>query len=78
MNTVSQDAASTHAIIAMSRSMRLDTVAEGVEAVDQAEWLRQAQCTYGQGYLWSRPVPYEQALELLTAVPLPARDRAAR
>jgi diguanylate cyclase (GGDEF)-like protein/PAS domain S-box-containing protein len=61
-----QDAALTQAIIAMSHSMNLDTVAEGVESPEQAEWLARARCTFGQGYLWSRPVPYGQAYELLT------------
>jgi EAL domain-containing protein (putative c-di-GMP-specific phosphodiesterase class I) len=62
-----QDAALTHAIIAMSHSLNLETVAEGVESPEQAQWLARALCTFGQGYLWSRPVPYAQAYELLTA-----------
>ena len=59
------DAALTEAILAMSASMSLLTVAEGVEDDAQAGWLTAARCRYGQGYLWSRPVPLELARELV-------------
>jgi diguanylate cyclase (GGDEF)-like protein/PAS domain S-box-containing protein len=51
-----QDAAVTEAIISMGRSLDLTTIAEGVEYNAQATWLREAGCTIGQGYVWSRPV----------------------
>jgi EAL domain-containing protein (putative c-di-GMP-specific phosphodiesterase class I) len=60
-----QEAALTEAILAMSAAMELATVAEGVEDTDQADWLTAANCRYGQGYLWSRPVPLEDARRLL-------------
>ncbi len=59
------DAALTEAILAMSAAMKLVTVAEGVEHEEQADWLLAAQCRYGQGYFWSRPVPLEDARRLL-------------
>ena len=52
----SADTSLVEAIIAMSHSMRLTTVAEGVEQAEQAAWLQHARCSMGQGYLWSRPV----------------------
>ena len=61
------DTSLVEAIIAMSRSMRLVTVAEGVEQPEQAAWLQLAQCTMGQGFLWSRPVELTAARELLTS-----------
>jgi diguanylate cyclase (GGDEF)-like protein/PAS domain S-box-containing protein len=61
------DAALTEAILAMSTAMDLATVAEGVEEPAQAAWLTSANCRYGQGYLWSRPVPLDEARELLRA-----------
>jgi EAL domain-containing protein (putative c-di-GMP-specific phosphodiesterase class I) len=66
--TSRQDASLARAIIELAQAMDFTTVAEGVEDLTQAEWLAAAACTYGQGYLWSRPVPFEQATRLLEAV----------
>ncbi len=60
-----QGASVTEAIIAMSHTMNLSTVAEGVEVAEQAAWLRQVRCPIGQGYYWSRPVDEEGVHELL-------------
>ncbi len=46
--TNEQDAALTHAILQMSASMNLITVAEGVEHSEQAGWLTQSNCLRGQ------------------------------
>ena len=43
----------------MGRSLNLQTIAEGVEFDAQADWLREAGCTTGQGYVWSRPIDHE-------------------
>ncbi|MGE3297050.1 MAG: EAL domain-containing protein [Porticoccaceae bacterium] len=51
------DAAIVESIIAMARSLKLRTVAEGVETEDQAEFLRGLGCALHQGYLYSRPLP---------------------
>jgi EAL domain-containing protein (putative c-di-GMP-specific phosphodiesterase class I) len=40
-------------------------VAEGVETIEQADRLRGMGCQFGQGYLWSRPVPVEDYVALL-------------
>lgn len=61
-----QGASLAEAIIAMGHSLALTTVAEGVEDQGQAAWLTAAGATYGQGYLWSRPVPLVQAAALLS------------
>ena len=62
-----EGASVTEAIIAMSRTMQLTTVAEGVELPEQAAWLKEASCTMGQGYLWSRPVDLARAHHLMRA-----------
>jgi hypothetical protein len=49
----------------MSSAMHLTTVAEGIEQSDQAVWLASANCTIGQGFLWSRAVPIDDAKTLL-------------
>jgi diguanylate cyclase (GGDEF)-like protein/PAS domain S-box-containing protein len=43
------------AIIAMSRSLRLDVTAEGVETKEQLAMLRALGCNFVQGYLLGRP-----------------------
>ncbi|KAB1458972.1 phosphodiesterase GepA [Vibrio panuliri] len=48
------------AIINMTRGMKVDIVAEGIETHEQAEMLKQLECSQGQGFLYSRPVPFEQ------------------
>jgi diguanylate cyclase (GGDEF)-like protein/PAS domain S-box-containing protein len=74
-----QDASVTRAILTMSASMNLTTVAEGVEDLAQAAWLTDTECTYGQGYLWSKPVALAAAHLLLQEFePSPALSRAAR
>ncbi|HEX3908877.1 MAG TPA: EAL domain-containing protein, partial [Mycobacteriales bacterium] len=60
-----QDAAVTEAIITMGRSLNLQTIAEGVEYDAQADWLREAGCTTGQGYVWSRPIDHETLTRFL-------------
>jgi EAL domain-containing protein (putative c-di-GMP-specific phosphodiesterase class I) len=65
VGTPAADTSLLEAIIAMSHSMRLTTVAEGVESAEQAAWLQLARCSLGQGYLWSRPVDLPAARQLL-------------
>ena len=45
------------AIIQMSASLGINSLAEGIETVEQWHYLREQGCRYGQGYYFSRPVP---------------------
>jgi diguanylate cyclase (GGDEF)-like protein/PAS domain S-box-containing protein len=69
-----QDDLLVSTFIATAQALRLRTVAEGVEDAHQAQWLHQAGCDLGQGYLWSRPVDLDTARGLPRAlgVPVPA------
>jgi len=58
------------AMIRIGKTLRMETVAEGVELIEQADRLRALQCDIGQGYLFSRPLPSEALSNLL-------RERAA-
>lgn len=50
------DSSITVAIINMSQSLNIRVVAEGVETIEQLEFLRNNECDEMQGYLFSRPV----------------------
>ncbi|HEY5798699.1 MAG TPA: bifunctional diguanylate cyclase/phosphodiesterase [Burkholderiaceae bacterium] len=63
----SDDRAIVAAIVALSDSLQLSVVAEGVETQAQFELLHQSGCQLAQGYLFSRPVPAEDARYFLQA-----------
>ena len=58
--TSSNDQAIVRAIIAISQSMGLQVIAEGVEDQDQLAFLGTLGCRVYQGYLLGRPVPIEE------------------
>ncbi len=66
INTSADDAAISRAIISMAHSLKLRVVAEGVETKHQLSFLRSQGCDEVQGYLFSRPLPLEEILKLLT------------
>jgi diguanylate cyclase (GGDEF)-like protein/PAS domain S-box-containing protein len=44
-------------ILLMAHKLGLKVVAEGVETIEQYQWLKDHGCNYGQGYLFSTPLP---------------------
>lgn len=54
-----EDAAIVRAIIALAQSMRLDTIAEGVETAEQQAFLIEHGCHNIQGYLYAKPMKPE-------------------
>ena len=59
-----EDKAIVTASIAMANSLGLDSVAEGVESVEQLLTLRQMGCKYAQGFVLARPLPLDIVLEI--------------
>ena len=53
------------AVAGMGRKLGMEIVAEGIETAEQAESLRKAGCTLGQGFFYSRAVTAQGAQELL-------------
>jgi len=71
-----QSAKIVDAIIGLSRSLGVDTVAEGVETELQAATLHRMGCRNAQGYLFGRPMPARElderaALAKNVMAPLP-------
>ncbi len=54
------DTAIVKAIISMAKSLEKKTIAEGIETEKQLKFLKELKCDYGQGYLFSPPLPAEE------------------
>jgi EAL domain-containing protein (putative c-di-GMP-specific phosphodiesterase class I) len=67
MATDSGDLAIVRAVIGLSREFGLTVVAEGVESELTLELLEEMGCELGQGYLFSRPLPFERLEAWLNA-----------
>ena len=50
-------------LIRMAVDLGMDTICEGVETEEEAEFLREIGCSKQQGYYYCRPVPFEEILE---------------
>ena len=67
LTTDEEDAAIVRAIIALARSMRRSTIAEGVESAAQVDILKREKCAYFQGFFYGKPMSFEAMLERLRA-----------
>ena len=52
-------------VVAMAKEMGLECVAEGVETVSQLNIMKELGCDFAQGFLFDRPMPYEEFLKRL-------------
>ncbi|MBS1852300.1 MAG: EAL domain-containing protein [Acidobacteria bacterium] len=88
VSQIESDAASrsiVHLIVQFAHTIQLQVVAEGVETLEEWEFLKKLGCKFGQGYLFSKAVDAETALKLLAhqgknALPQetwPDREKAA-
>lgn len=65
INDAADDRAIAAAIITMSRSLRINVTAEGVESLPQLLFLQQHDCHEAQGFLFSKSLPTNDAHQLL-------------
>ncbi len=72
MTTDTGDLAIVRAVISLAREFGLTVVAEGVESELTLELLEEMGCENGQGYLFSRPLPYERLEAWVNAQTEPA------
>jgi EAL domain-containing protein (putative c-di-GMP-specific phosphodiesterase class I) len=64
-----EGAAMAKAIISMSETLHLDTIAEGIETTDQITTLKDLGCEMGQGYLFARPLGIAEMESFLKDMP---------
>ena len=69
IETDANDASICAAIIALGHNLGLELVAEGVETEMQSEFLSRLGCDYLQGYLYSKPLPFDEIVAYLSARP---------
>ncbi len=60
------DKAIVDAVIGLGHSLNLEVVAEGVEEVEQLDYLREKGCDFIQGYLYSKPLPADTFVTWVT------------
>lgn len=66
VTTDMDDSAITQAIISMAHSLKMEVVAEGVENSSQLEVLKRQGCDIMQGYLFSKAIPAEEIIPLIS------------
>ncbi|NLZ82925.1 MAG: EAL domain-containing protein, partial [Clostridiales bacterium] len=52
-------------IVKLGKSIGLNVIAEGVEYEEQAKYLEEYDCDKIQGFIYSRPIPADNIIELL-------------
>ena len=59
------DAVITRTIISMAENLALEVIAEGVETLEQQDFLQRNGCNQIQGYLYSRPLESKAMAQFL-------------
>jgi diguanylate cyclase (GGDEF)-like protein len=67
------DAALASTIVGLASSLRLSTVAEGIEHTDQRNHLLALGCSYGQGYLFAQPITADEVTEMMHVADVSAK-----
>ena len=67
------DAALVEAIISIARHFNFAIIAEGVETIEQADFLKARGCDFYQGYLYGKPIPISEFDLIVKALHNPHR-----
>jgi EAL domain-containing protein (putative c-di-GMP-specific phosphodiesterase class I) len=67
--TDENDAAIVRSIISLGHQFKLQVIAEGVETVEQLDFLRAQNCDEIQGYYYSRPLPAKEFAKFMNSNP---------
>jgi diguanylate cyclase (GGDEF)-like protein len=73
-----RSAALAGAIVALSQSLDIETVAEGIETAEQAKRMEALGCRYGQGYFFARPMEQELIDQGAVGLATPTRRKRRR
>jgi EAL domain-containing protein (putative c-di-GMP-specific phosphodiesterase class I) len=65
METGSENGEIVRTIVSLAKTLRMNVVAEGIESIHQIHQLQILGCEFGQGFLFSRPVPLGDAEKLI-------------
>ena len=65
IHTNTNDLNLVNSIIEMSKNLKLNVIAEGVETVEQLELIRSMNCYFVQGWLFSKPLSYEKFISYI-------------
>ena len=65
IDTPGEHEAIVRTIVNLAQNLSFQTVAEGIETIDQLHSLQALDCLYGQGYYFSKPMPAPEAEALL-------------
>ncbi|MGB3668510.1 MAG: EAL domain-containing protein [Phormidesmis sp.] len=63
-------------ILALAKDLGIAVIAEGIEHLEQCQWLQQMGCQYGQGNFFAAALTERSAQALLTARPIMAETKA--
>jgi EAL domain-containing protein (putative c-di-GMP-specific phosphodiesterase class I) len=64
------DRAIVEAMLAMAHRLAIEVVAEGIEHDSDVQFLRDRGCQMGQGYLFAKAIPADEATALLAKPPI--------
>jgi diguanylate cyclase (GGDEF)-like protein len=64
--TRSDQVAIVQAVLSIARALGMTVTAEGVETIIQKEFLQALGCDNAQGFLFGRPVPYEEIVKIIS------------
>ena len=65
------DQAIVNSVIALGKNMSLEIVAEGIETVEQYDYLKEEGCEQGQGFLMGKPMNKAELVSFLDSATFP-------